>query len=159
MPIHDAAAAPLVASFEAGASDAGNPDTADESEAVAPCTGPHDCLFRLPFGSVYCCIDHVCTSDVPKTCPDGIDRPIRASNYDQSCTTDTDCVGIDEGSACSDLSPCGGASINRDAYAKYQSDTASVPCFYGSTCGGPGAECAAGEDEAGQHAPWIRTLL
>jgi hypothetical protein len=21
------------------------------------------------------------------------------------------------------------------------------------------AECAAGEDEAGQHAPWIRTLL
>ena len=59
---HDAADAPLVASFEAGAGDADTADTADEGDAAAACNVPEDCLFSLALAGTLgpdCCIDHV----------------------------------------------------------------------------------------------------
>lgn len=142
VPTHDAAAAPLVASFEAGASDADNADAADDGEAAVSCAAAQECIIPLALvwgGGVYCCIDHVCTNNLPKTCPDGSSRPIKASNYDQSCKTDMDCVVINEGNACSLISNCGAAAINRNDYAKYQSDIANRPCIGPSSCGRTGA--------------------
>jgi hypothetical protein len=141
VPTHDAAAAPVIGSFDAGASDADNADTDDEGEAAAACSAPLECAILLPFAGwgIYCCIDHVCTGNVPKTCPDGSSRPIKASNYDQSCKTDMDCVVINEGNACSGISNCGAAAINRSAYAQYQSDIANRPCASVSSCGRTGA--------------------
>ena len=43
---------------------------------------------------------------------------IRASDYNQSCMVDTDCVLIDEGSSC--CGSCGNAAINKADQAKYQ---------------------------------------
>jgi hypothetical protein len=76
---------------------------------------------------------------VPKTCPDGGTQPIKASNYDQSCKTDMDCVVINEGDACIGVSVCGAAAINRSAYAQYQSDIASPLCRFPASCGRTGA--------------------
>lgn len=43
---------------------------------------------------------------------------IRASDYNQSCIADADCVLIDEGSSC--CTSCGNAAINKSDQAKYQ---------------------------------------
>jgi hypothetical protein len=70
---------------------------------------------------------------VPLTCADGGQQPIVGYNYDQTCATDTDCVGIAEGNACSVLSSCTSA-INIRALARYKTDTAGTPCYgYGAT--------------------------
>jgi hypothetical protein len=65
---------------------------------------------------------------------------IQASNYDQSCTADTDCRLIATGNACVPCAfncPFGGA-INVSALAKYNSDIANTPAvasgFNGQTC-------------------------
>lgn len=65
---------------------------------------------------------------------------IQASDYDQSCTVDTDCQPIAEGNACA---PCAfscqlGAAINVGALAQYNSDVANTPAvareFDGQSC-------------------------
>ena len=58
------------------------------------------------------------------TCTDANIENIQASNYDQSCKVDSDCVGVAEGNACF---PCviqcqSGGAINRNALSRYQSD-------------------------------------
>lgn len=45
---------------------------------------------------------------------------IRASDYNQSCRTASDCVLIDEGSSC--CGACGNAAINKADLSKYQAD-------------------------------------
>jgi hypothetical protein len=57
-----------------------------------------------------------------------VDANILASNYDQSCTLDIDCVPIEEGNTCSpcDLACVATGAINADAAAKYASDTANT---------------------------------
>ena len=59
--------------------------------------------------------------------PDGSLPLIEASNYDQSCTTDSDCIAIAEGDVCT---PCGigctNAAINVAAHARYKADVASA---------------------------------
>jgi hypothetical protein len=65
---------------------------------------------------------------VPLTCADGGQRPIVGSNYDQTCTTDADCVAIAQGNACSVLSDCT-AAINNRSLARYMTDTAGTPCY------------------------------
>jgi hypothetical protein len=89
----------------------------------------------MHFGpQVYCCVDNACTSDIPDACADGSDRPIQASNYDQSCASDMDCVAIAEGNACMLVGPCLSAAINKSAYPKYQEDIANPACYGLASC-------------------------
>lgn len=111
-----------------GATDAGAGD-----EAAVTCSSPRDCPMHLG-SQVYCCTENTCGVDVPDACADGGEHPIQASNYDQSCMTDLDCVAIAEGNACSLIDPCANAAINKGALAQYQSDIAQVPCFELAGC-------------------------
>ncbi|MGH7437837.1 MAG: hypothetical protein ACRENE_19335 [Polyangiaceae bacterium] len=108
------------------------PDAGD-ADGIAACSTPQECPFH-DGNQIYCCVEHACTTGVPDGRPDGSKRPILASNYDQSCQTDTDCVAVGEGSACSVVSPCSNAAISRTAYARYQSDVATAPCFAVVSC-------------------------
>ena len=102
-------------------------------DGVAACSTPRACPSHVG-PQIYCCVDHACGADAPDACPDGSQRPILAANYDQSCQTDTDCVLIGEGNACSMVNPCANAAISKAAYAKYQSDIAAAPCFALAGC-------------------------
>ncbi len=95
----------------------------------------------LTHRQLLCCTDHNCTIDEPDACADGSERPILASNYDQSCTTDTDCMAIGEGNACSLVGPCPSAAINKGAYSQYQSDVAQTPCYGLSGCPSGSGPC------------------
>ena len=75
-----------------------------------------------------------------------------ASSYDQTCTVDTDCAGVSEGSSCNpcDFS-CPNATIDHGALAKYTSDTTNLPAVLAvakgacpSSCGGPAGPCCRG---------------
>jgi hypothetical protein len=79
-------------------------------------------------------------ASAPNACTDASIKLIQASDYDQSCTVDTDCRLIAEGNACV---PCAfncpfSAAINAGALTKYNSDTANTPAtageFNGQTC-------------------------
>ena len=53
---------------------------------------------------------------------------IHASSYDQSCTTDSDCVAVAEGNACIACGfNCANAVINVSAQAQYRADIANTP--------------------------------
>jgi hypothetical protein len=76
----------------------------------------------------------------PNACTDASVVLIKASNYDQSCTVDTDCRLIAEGNACT---PCAfncpsGEAINASALMKYNADIANTPAVAqevnGQTC-------------------------
>jgi hypothetical protein len=90
-------------------------------------------------------------------CTDANVELIQASNYDQSCTVDSDCVSIAVGDACY---PClvicqVGGAINRGALSSYQSDiskTIGAGETSGVQCGcpsWPGPCCRGGICQAG----------
>jgi hypothetical protein len=106
---------------------------ASPEAAVGFCLVAGDCPMHAG-PQVYCCTDNVCGSNVPEACADGGEEPVVASNYDQTCTTDTDCVPIAEGNACSMVGPCLTGLINKSSLARYQADTAGVPCYGLSNC-------------------------
>jgi hypothetical protein len=63
---------------------------------------------------------------------------ILASNYDQSCAVDTDCVEVAAGDYCSSgLARCPGSAINVHALAQFNSDIAKTPLGQGAW-GDPG---------------------
>jgi hypothetical protein len=66
---------------------------------------------------------------------------ISASNYDQSCTVDTDCSMVSSGDYCSATCLCGGSAINVGALAKFNADVAKTPLGSGALgnvfCGCP----------------------
>ncbi len=71
---------------------------------------------------------------------------IQASDYDQSCSTASNCVVVSEGDSCRGLfCNCGNAAINVSAQAEYNANlqsiggTALCPCPEGAT-----ATCDAG---------------
>jgi hypothetical protein len=69
---------------------------------------------------------------------------VQASDYDQSCTVDTDCQQIAEGNACVSCAfgcPVGGA-INVSALTQYNADIANTPAV-GQGC--PALPCVATE--------------
>ena len=69
----------------------------------------------------------------PQTC---IAADIHASNYDQACQTDSDCVLVVEGYACASCSVCAPSSaINSSAVSQYEADVAKI---VGPTMGGGG---------------------
>jgi hypothetical protein len=73
---------------------------------------------------------------------------VRASDYDQSCTVDTDCVPVSEGNLCDPAaSECPNAAISKSADAQYQAaaDKALASCHAQASCAfPPGACCVAG---------------
>jgi hypothetical protein len=52
---------------------------------------------------------------------------IRAADYDQTCTTDSDCVGVVEGNLCAPnlCSNCTNAAVSGKAQAQYEADFSS----------------------------------
>jgi hypothetical protein len=72
---------------------------------------------------------------------------VPASRYDQSCSTDSDCVMVGEVTACpaTRCSFCASASINRNALAQFQADIAddmaSVPARETCSCPPVGLPC------------------
>jgi hypothetical protein len=63
---------------------------------------------------------------------------IQASNYDQSCSVDTDCIGtagkfpVQSGNYCQPTCLCGGDSINKKAVAQYIQDVSTTPVGSGA---------------------------
>jgi hypothetical protein len=93
-------------------------------------------------------------------CTDADVQLIQASNYDQTCTTDSDCVAVAEGNFCFPPN-CPSAAINVSATAQYNADVAmtnaaicggasSCPTFSGPCCRGGscslGAACVSAAD-------------
>ena len=78
------------------------------------------------------------------------DTVIRASDYDQSCTVDTDCVPITEGSACAECT-CWNAAINTSqapaellAAQRAAASCPSEPMVYCGVCSEAYATCQGG---------------
>jgi hypothetical protein len=121
-------------------------DAADQHAPGVACTSVGDCT-NTALGTAWCCLDHACAYS-PGTpliaCTDADVQLIEASNYDQSCTTDSDCVAVREGNFC--FPPiCPSAAINVSAEARYNEDVAmtnaaicggiaSCPSFAGTFC-------------------------
>jgi hypothetical protein len=92
-------------------------------------------------------IDSGTVGDAPvdnDAAPDGYVGPcfISASDYDQSCSVDTDCIGVTEGDYCSTTTcDCGGSVIAVAALAKFNDDVARTPLGSGAIgwaeCGCP----------------------
>ena len=71
-------------------------------------------------GSAASSSNHVCDRD-------GAIANIDDSDYDQSCTTDADCVAVPQGDVCYDcIRACRGGVVNRTAEAQYRSDIAKL---------------------------------
>ena len=60
---------------------------------------------------------------------------IAGSNYDQSCSTDSDCVRVDFGNYCKWLCRCGGDAINRGSFSQFTADIAMTPLGQGRVPG------------------------
>jgi hypothetical protein len=124
-------------------------DAADES--VVACRGPQDCSLHFTSGPyVFCCIDKRCVSGqsaeaVP--CADASVQLIKASNYDQSCQTDSDCIAVAEGNFCRPGAlDCPSATISKSASAQYWADvekTNAAICLapISGCLGGAGLPC------------------
>ena len=71
------------------------------------------------------------TTPTTTGCTDANIQLIQASNYDQSCKVDSDCVNVAAGNACYPcLVLCGaGGVINRNALASYQNDISKTIGF------------------------------
>jgi hypothetical protein len=72
---------------------------------------------------------------------------VQASDYDQSCATDTDCVSVTEGNVCHpSASQCPNAAISQSAFAQYQADVdkALTYCDDPSACGFVSPPCCVG---------------
>lgn len=128
------------------------------------CASRFDCSSLSPLFNpssdqnlVPCCVDNVCRLETyDDDCTDASAQIILASNYDQSCTTDTDCVGVAEGNFCyPGATNCGTATINKSANAQYQADVAktrAASCYAPGNCGGNfGPCCVSGMCQVGSQ--------
>jgi hypothetical protein len=116
-----------------------------------PCTlvGPEQACSPDQVGGTFCC---AVAPDA--SCPDG---GIQASNYDQTCVTDSDCVAISANESCSLCGlVCTNATINARAQAQYLSDIANTTASLTSQrmactgdCGVNSACCVSGRCEWG----------
>jgi hypothetical protein len=71
---------------------------------------------------------------------DGGKPQIHASDYDQSCGTDSDCIGVQDGDAC--CLPCITAAINVKDQAKFDADANTLHAACGNqVC--PAVDCSA----------------
>jgi hypothetical protein len=95
---------------EAGTSDKGTGEAgplhgAGGDGRPTVCASPDDCKsFQHPV----CCVANACVSNPPPNnlCADGNVQLIQASNYDQSCEKDSDCVAVAEGNRVKTRTTC-----------------------------------------------------
>jgi hypothetical protein len=71
-----------------------------------------------------CCLDPIFAA-----CREGQTFPLRASDYDQSCDEDSDCLGIGEGDGCRCDTLCSGAAINVADEARWRTDLEKTPAY------------------------------
>ena len=74
-----------------------------QTDAPIACASGYDCsalVFTGSTASVPCCTDKVCRLEPYDDCTDATVQIIQASNYDQACTVDKDCVAVSEGNFC-----------------------------------------------------------
>jgi hypothetical protein len=94
--------------------------------------GPQDC----GGGGSFCCVPNAIGPGAG-SCTGANVQLIQASNYDQSCTTDSDCIGVGLGNVCFKCDiDCPNAAINRSAQAQYRTDVAHSPAN-DADCGCP----------------------
>jgi hypothetical protein len=120
------------------------------------CASRFDCSSLSPLFApssdqnlVPCCMDNVCRLETfDGDCTDASAQIIQASNYDQSCATDTDCIGVAEGNFCyPGATNCPTATISKSANAQYQADVAktrAASCYAPGSCGGDFGPCCVG---------------
>ena len=148
--------------------DAGDGGPGDASPDPAACVaaggqcGTAGATACLPVGPPGACgsgpvVSSFCCKVFPDagSCAPGVDGGILASSYDQSCTTDRDCVAIGQGDSCGLCAfRCPNAAISASALDKYVAEIASTPAGVSGQrpdeCGGdctddPGPCCVAGE--------------
>jgi hypothetical protein len=114
-------------------------DASREDASVGACAKGGDCFaIAQASNSVYCCTDNTCTPDTPGDCTDANVQLIQASNYDRSCSKDTDCVWMLQGNACHPLFCGDPAAINMGSYAQYQADSGKTRA---ASCAAPQADC------------------
>jgi hypothetical protein len=128
------------------------------------CASRFDCSSLSPLFSpssdqdlVPCCVDSVCKLETyDGDCTDASAQIILASDYDQSCMTDSDCIWVAEGNFCyPGVTNCGTATISKSANAQYQADVAktrAASCYAPGSCGGNfGPCCVNGMCQVGIH--------
>jgi hypothetical protein len=108
------------------------------------------------FVTIYCCDGNDSAWDIRSGggCPNGnVCGTIHAADYDQTCSKDSDCVGVVEGDLCTPnmCTNCTNAAVNAGAEAKYTADFASKDSTpLGCPCGsGPNIVCKSGLCSAG----------
>jgi hypothetical protein len=129
-----------------GGSSSGPIPSSGSSSGVPECTAVKDCM--MISNEPICCVQEQCligTSATEVACADPLVQMIQASNYDQSCSVDTDCVAVAEGNFCvPGANNCLTAAVNKSAKSQYLSDvantnaafcTAPVSCPSLVTCG------------------------
>lgn len=85
--------------------------------------GSQDCNPGMNPGGSFCCL-----KDIASTCGNAGVLQIRASDYEQACSVDSDCVAISEGNACEACAlGCTNAAINMSDESKYEDDVGAVP--------------------------------
>jgi hypothetical protein len=115
----------------------GQSDAASEASGAAACGAAGGQCLEGPFCTnvapqdcgpgAQCCLDQVCA--------DGQSMIVQASDYDQSCAVDSDCVAVSEGNACYPCAlGCTNAAIRAAAYAQYQADVARTFAFAPGGC-------------------------
>jgi hypothetical protein len=90
-------------------------------------------------------------SDDDVSAPDVVECIISASNYDRSCTVDSDCVtrapGVEHalpvlfGDWCSPMCICGDGTLNKESILQYQEDVSRTPLGSGAIPA-PSCDCA-----------------
>ncbi len=89
--------------------------------------GPSPCTVLCTDESL-CCVNGACQLDNCPVPTPSCTADIQAANYDQSCSVDSDCVAVGEGSACSPCAlACPNAAINVAGHAQYLLDVAMTP--------------------------------
>jgi hypothetical protein len=106
------------------------------------CTTVQDCRDMTQPTDTVCCVQEQClfgANAMSVSCLDPEVQTIRASNYEQSCLADSDCIAIAEGNFCvPGASNCPNAAINKAGHGQYQSDVANTNaafCSAPSSCG------------------------
>lgn len=117
----------------------------DADRSAIVCAGPPlPCPARRCANMLAACAAGTCSIRAPKI--------IDATQYDQSCQSDTDCIVIVTGEVCS-VCKCQAGAINQSALPVYEKDIATEQCNPGPSpcdCAAPGvAHCALPPDGPG----------
>jgi hypothetical protein len=114
-------------------------DALHDDAPVVACASAQDCRSASQASlSIFCCTDNACILDTPGSCTDANVQLIQASSYDESCTTDRDCMWVLQGNACHPLDCRDPGAINVRSYAQYLSDLAKTR---GGSCVAPQGDC------------------